>query len=333
MNKITKIGLSALAGSLVTLSAHAGSLSASGSASISFSDGDVDELVVGDGLEPEGNQWTMSDSIKMTGSGDMDNGMSVSVSFEIDNDETDAGDVLDTHGITLDTNGMGTLMFYGHGGDGALSAIDDKSPNAYEESWDGVTNADEETVPDGISADNMFTYKSPDFSGTTVTIGYIPSGQLSTSGSNVTPKDGYMDFSVVNKGGLIDGLTVGLGMGETESTVGTTIDDTILYATYSTGGLTIGAVMSEEDGPASSNSVDFEAYGVTYAITDDFSVGYNISTSDKGSEAQDQEATGISASYTSGGVSIGGMINTVDNVAYDAADDTEGYEFNISFAF
>ncbi len=328
MNKITKIGLSALAGSLVTLSAHAGSLSASGSASISFSDGDVDEVLPTAELEPEGNQWTMSDSIKMTGSGDMDNGMTVSVSFEIDNDETDAGDVLDTHGVTLDTNGMGTLMFYGHGGDGALSAIDDKSPNAYEESWDGVTDADEETVPDGLSADNMFTYKSPDFSGTTVTIGYVPSGVAS-----VTPKDGYMDFSIVNKGGLIDGLTVGLGMGETESTVGTTIDDRIFYATYSTGGLTVGATLSEEDGPTTATSVDFEAYGVTYAITDDFSVGYNISTSDKGDKSEDQEATGISASYTSGGVTIGGMINTVDNVVYEAADDTEGYEFNISFAF
>ncbi len=328
MNKITKIGLSALAGSLVTLSAHAGSLSASGSASISFSDGDVDEVLPTAELEPEGNQWTMADSIKMTGSGDMDNGMSVSVSFEIDNDETDAGDVLDTHGITLDTNGMGTLMFYGHGGDGALSAIDDKSPNAYEESWDGVTDADEETVPDGLSADNMFTYKSPDYNGTTVTIGYVPSGVAS-----VTPKDGYMDFSVVNKGGLIDGLTVGLGLGETESTVGTTIDDRIFYATYSTGGLTVGATLSEEDGPTNATSVDFEAYGVTYAITDDFSIGYNISTSDKASESEDQEATGISASYTSGGVSIGGMINKVDNVVYEATDDTEGYEFNISFAF
>ena len=328
MNKITKIGLSALAGSLVTLSAHAGSLSASGSASISFSDGDVDELVVGDGLEPEGNQWTMSDSITMTGSGDMDNGMSVSVSFEIDNDETDAGDVLDTHGITLDTNGMGTLMFYGHGGDGALSAIDDKSPNAYEESWDGVTDADEETVPDGLSADNMFTYKSPSFDGTTVTIGYVPSGV-----SGVTPKDSYMDFSIVNSGGIIDGLTVGFGMGETEASVGTTIDDTIMYATYSTGGLTVGAVKSEEDGPTTATSLDFQAVGITYAITDDFSVGYNVSTSDLGGATVDQEATGISASYTSGGVSIGGMINQVDNVSHIDADDTEGYEFNISFAF
>ncbi len=328
MNKITKIGLSALAGSLVTLSAHAGSLSASGSASISFSDGDVDEVVATSGLEPEGNQWTMSDSIKMTGSGDMDNGMSVSVSFEIDNDETDAGDVLDTHGITLDTNGMGTLMFYGHGGDGALSAIDDKSPNAYEESWDGVTDADEETVPDGLSADNMFTYKSPSFDGTTVTIGYVPSGV-----SGVTPKDSYMDFSIVNSGGIIDGLTVGFGMGETEASVGTTIDDTIMYATYSTGGLTVGAVKSEEDGPTTATSLDFQAVGITYAITDDFSVGYNVSTSDLGGATVDQEATGISASYTSGGVSIGGMINEVDNVSHIDADDTEGYEFNISFAF
>ena len=328
MNKITKIGLSALAGSLVTLSAHAGSLSASGSASISFSDGDVDEVVLADGLTPEGNQWTMGDSIKMTGSGDMDNGMSVSVTFEIDNDETDAGDVLDTHGITLDTNGMGTLMFYGHGGDGAVSAIDDKTPNAYEESWDGVTNADEETVPDGLSADNMFTYKSADLGGTTITVGYVPSGV-----AGKTPKDGYMDFSVVNSNGLVDGLTVGLGMGESEETVGTTIDNTILYGTYTTGGLTIGVQKSEADGSTSATTVDFQAVGIAYAITDDFTIAYNESVSDKGDATIDQEASGISASYTSGGVTVAGMINDVENVAFTDADDTEGYEFNISFAF
>ncbi|MBD1151948.1 porin [Pelagibacterales bacterium SAG-MED22] len=329
MNKLTKIGVSALAGSLVAVSAHAGSLSASGSASLSFADGDVDEVVVpATGLTPEGNQWTMGDSITMTGSGDMDNGMSISVSFEIDNDDVGGGNVYDSHSMTLDTNGMGTITFAGHGGDGAVSAIDDKSPNAYEESWDGVTDADEETVPNGLSADNMFTYKSADLSGTTVTIGYVPSGV-----SGKTPKDGYMDFSVVNSDGLMDGLTVGLGMGESEETVGTTIDTTVLYATYTTGGLTVGATMSEADGSTSATTVDFEAIGVTYAITDDFSIGYNVSTSDKGDATIDQEASGISASYTSGGITVGGMINDVDNVGFDSADDTEGYEFNIAFAF
>ena len=329
MNKLTKIGVSALAGSLVAVSAHAGSLSASGSASLSFADGDVDEVVAtGTGVAPEGNQWTMGDSITMTGSGDMDNGMSISVSFEIDNDDVGGGNVYDSHSMTLDTNGMGTITFAGHGGDGAVSAMDDKSPNAYEESWDGVTDADEETVPNGLSADNMFTYKSPDLSGTTVTIGYVPSGI-----AGKTPKDGYMDFSVVNSNGLIDGLTVGLGMGESEETVGTTIDTTVMYATYATGGLTVGATMSEADGSTSATSVDFEAIGVTYAITDDFSIGYNISTSDRANATIDQESSGISASYTSGGITVGGMINDVDNVGFDDADDTEGYEFNISFAF
>ena len=258
MNKLTKIGVSALAGSLVAVSAHAGSLSASGSASISFADGDVDEVVVPTaGLTPEGNQWSMGDSITMTGSGDMDNGMSVSVSFEIDNDDVGGGNVYDSHSITLDTNGMGTLTFAGHGGDGAVSAMDDKTPNAYEESWDGVTQADEETVPNGLSADNMFTYKSADLGGTTITVGYVPSGI-----AGKTPKDGYMDFSVVNSNGLVDGLTVGLAMGESEETVGTTIDNTILYGTYTTGGLTLGVQKSEADGSTSATTVDFQAIGV-----------------------------------------------------------------------
>ena len=46
------------------------------------------------------------------------------------------------HSMTLDTNGMGTITFAGHGGSSAMSALDDVTPNAYEESWDGVTGAD-----------------------------------------------------------------------------------------------------------------------------------------------------------------------------------------------
>ena len=99
MNKLTKIGLSALAGSLVAFSAHAGSLSASGSASLTFSNGDDKSLT------HEGNQWTMDDSITFTGSGEMDNGMTVSVSYEVDNDETDAGDVFSTKVIVIAAGG------------------------------------------------------------------------------------------------------------------------------------------------------------------------------------------------------------------------------------
>jgi hypothetical protein len=58
-----------------------------------------------------------------------------------------------------------------------------------------------------------------------------------------------------------------------------------------------------------------------------------MSESKKGSDADVQEASGISASFTSGGMTIAGVMNDVDNVAFDADNDTEGYELNLSFAF
>ena len=153
MNNFKKIGLSALAGSLVAFSAHAGELSATGSASLTMSDSDVNVTAI------RGNQFSMGDSITLTGSGEMDNGMTISVSFEIDNDDTGGGDVYDSHSMTLDTNGMGTITFAGHGGSSAMSALDDVTPNAYEESWDAVSGADTGTRVGCLSGDNLFTYK------------------------------------------------------------------------------------------------------------------------------------------------------------------------------
>jgi outer membrane protein OmpU len=320
MNKFTKIGLSALAVSLVAFSAHAGSLSASGSASLSFSNADTKSLT------DEGNTWTMVDSITMTGSGEMDNGMTISVSFEIDNDDTGGGDVYDSHSMTLDTNGMGTITFAGHGGSSAMSALDDVTPNGFQESWDVVTGAETGTLVGGSSGDNMFTYKSPDLGGATVTVAYLNASDAVTDKS-------YMDFSIVAKPEMVEGLEVGYGFGETEETTGTAIDDSALYVKYTYGSVTVGYQINESDGPTSATDIDFTAAGISYAVTDDLTIGYSTSESDKASDSDVQEATAIGASYTSGGITVAGSMNSVDNVGYDASADRDGYEFNISFAF
>ena len=320
MNKFTKIGLSALAGSLVSFSAHAGSLSASGSASLTFSNGDDKSHAA------EGNQWTMGDSITMTGSGEMDNGMTISVSFEIDNDDTGGGDVYDSHSMTLDTNGMGTITFAGHGGSSVMSALDDVTPNGYQESWDVVTGAETSTLVGGHGGDNMFTYKSPDLSGATITVAYL------NASDTVTDKS-YTDFSIVAKPEMVEGLEVGYGFGETEETTGTAIDESAMYVKYTYGSVTVGYQVNEADGPNASNDLDFTALGISYAVTDDLTIGYSTSESDNANDSDVQEATAIGASYTSGGVTIAGSMNSVDNVGFDASADRDGYEFNIAFAF
>jgi outer membrane protein OmpU len=319
MNKFKKIGLSALAGSLVAFSAQAGEMSVSGSASLTFSNADDKSLT------NENNQWTMGDSLTFTGSGELDNGMTISVSYELDG-QGGAVDAFDDHSMSLDTNGMGTITFSGHGGTSAMGTIDDTTPNAYEESWDIVTGADTGTLVGGVSGENMFTYTSPDLGGATIKATYLNADDVATDTS-------YMDFVVIATPSMVDGLTIGFGMAETEETTGTVIDDQTMYASYTYGSVTVGYSMSESDGPNSSNDLDFEALGVSYAVSDDFTIAYSTSEVTKASDTDTQEASGISASYTSGGITVGGAMNSVDNVAYDADADREGYEFNIAFAF
>ena len=142
-----------------------------------------------------------------------------------------------------------------------------------------------------------------------------------------------MDFAVAISPEMIDGLTVGFGMGETEAVTGTVIDDQTMYATYAYGSLTVGYQVGESDGAASSSDIDFTGMGASYAITDDISVSYNTSTIDLASSANDQEASAIAASYTSGGITVKGTMHSIDNVGHTATSDLDGYEFNIGFAF
>ena len=294
MNNFKKIGLSALAGSLIAVSAHAGSMSVTGSASLTFSNTDDESAAA------EGNGFTMGDSLTFSGSGEMDNGMTIAVSYEYDGDAEGTASTFDDHSMTLSSDEMGSITFAGHGGDGAMSAIDDKTPNAMEESWD-VTNG-ASTPPNGLSGENMFKYVSPEFSGVTLTVGYL-------NASDAINDVSYMDYAVAISPEMVEGLTVGFGQGETEETTGTVIDDQTMYATYAYGSLTVGYQVGESDGPAATNDIDFTAIGLSYAVTDDISVSYNESTIDKASSANDQEATAIAASFTSGGITVKGTMH------------------------
>ena len=87
MNKLTKYGLTALAGSLVATSVSAGELGVSGSWSWSYDAGDSDEVT--------GNPFSMGDSVTFSGSGETDQGWTAGVSYELD------GGTYDDYKLTL----------------------------------------------------------------------------------------------------------------------------------------------------------------------------------------------------------------------------------------
>ena len=77
MNNFKKIGLTALAASLVSVSANAGAISVSGGASMNASG------YSGEG-QNRGATFTMGNQLTFSGSGELDNGLNVAISFVID---------------------------------------------------------------------------------------------------------------------------------------------------------------------------------------------------------------------------------------------------------
>ena len=318
MNNLRKIGLSALAGSLATFSVNAADMSVSGAASITFDD-------TNRGLGDRGNGFYMGDSIKFNASGETDNGIGVAVYYEID------GAVFDDHNIKL-TGDFGSITFDGHGGSSAFGAMDDKTPNAYEEAWDivdtdGTSTTGSPTVINGSGGGNsMWIYTSPSMGGAALTVAYR---------NHVNDaSESMMDFALSMSPEAIDGLTIGFA--SSDNSIGENIDsdETTMYATYATGGFTMGIQSSDLDHTTANSDQESIAYGITYAVNDDLSIGYSYHELETElTTDEDQKSTGISASYTSGGMTIAGHMNENDNVAGVASSDKDAYEIALSFAF
>ena len=317
MNNLKKLGASALAGSLVAFSASAGEMTVSGGANLYMTTTD------------ENGKTTFSndDHVTFSGSGELDNGMTVTFSLQLDGDESDDG-AIDNHSITIDTNGSGTITYAGHGGSSVLGGMDDKTPTAYEEAWDGLTQTGTDSVINGYSGNDLVRYDSPSINGATVHASVLLNSAAAYNGV-------YNDFGITFKPEMAEGLEIGYAMGETEATAGTPIDDSTLYVKYAYGPITVGYQTSESDAATAANSDESETIGISYQVTDDFSVSYNQHEyNDGGWTAADEEYSGISASYTMGGITIAGHMNTVENRGGSAtAADVEGYELNLGFAF
>jgi outer membrane protein OmpU len=314
MNNLKKVGLTALAGALVSVSASAADLSVTGGASIAFA---------GEEKKDTGNGWSMNNGVTFAASVEQDNGWNITVTQILNDDDVGSNRVFDTRSVAIDMGDSGTLTFYGTGGSGAVSAIDDTTPTAGEESWDDVTGAD--VAPSGPTGNNMFHYTNSSLmDGLTVTASYTPS-------DGATEVESSSDYAVKYTG--VEGLTLGAGQGEDKGAA-THVDSDVFYANYTFDAFSVGYTSSEADSTATNADKEMTAIGVSYAVSEDLSVSKKISEIVfENDTLPDQEATGISVSYTMGSLSIKANHNTVDNIAGTATDDRSGYALTLGFTF
>ena len=312
---IKKIGLTALAGSLVATSAFAGALTVSGGASLNV------EHTNG-GAADTGKTFSMGNSVTFTGSGELDNGLTVSLSFELDNGALSTSTVagpFDSHSLTISSDSLGSLNFAGHGGSSATTAVDGSAAG---DIWDQF-DAEDGLEPNGVgSDDNMMMYTLPSImDGVAANVSYAPARE---------GKDTAVGYGITYTG--VEGLSVTYATGE-DSSVGNVNDATMLKGSYAYGPVTVAYSDYEYDAQTDASDDEMTSYKVSYTVSDELSVSYGQEEITTNSTSAEYEM--VSASYTAGGMTItASMSDATDRDGTTTATmDNERWALGASFAF
>jgi outer membrane protein OmpU len=317
---IKKIGLTALAASLVSVSAHAGAMSVAGGASIG-----IKNNAGTDG----GKSITMGNQLTFTGGGELDNGLNVALSFVIDQGDgvTAATAPFDSHSIKISSDALGTITIAGEGAGNAQSALD---TTAAGDIWDngfkyGATRATAYAAPKGSDAANN---KSINWSLPSVVDGLAAA--VSYSGST-TGVDSTTAYGLTYTG--VEGLSVSYGAGE----VGATADKgdiTSMKASYAMGSFTAAVSVNEADMTTAADE-EQTSFKLSYTVTDDLSVSYGEETHETTGSSVDEEFESVSVSYTTGGMTITASNNEAKNLGNTAGSNNEQrrWKLGASFAF
>ena len=161
MNKLTKVGLSALAGSLAVVSANASEYSVTGDTQVVFSSAENEA-----GAGSNGKGYGVDTDIYFTASGETDNGWTVSVFSAMDMEQANtatSGGLNSSAQMTIGMGSLGTVQFNDVSGS-AANAIDDVLPKAYEEVWDGTSHTAANHSFGSSTQSGSVDYRTPAFS-------------------------------------------------------------------------------------------------------------------------------------------------------------------------
>ena len=324
MNNLKKIGVSALAGTLASLSAQAGELTVTGSAEISYVQRDNGELT--------GNPIGMNKNIAFAGSGELDNGWTVSIS-----QGTNDAMGFSSAAVTIGMGSLGTVVVDGGTGADIGNALDNVVPTAFEEADAGFDTGLKDSG--GVIGNHgSINYTMPEMAGAKISIGYNPRGGTGAAADGATAEGSggsAVEVGVDWSPEMLPGLRVGGVMGEFErgAAGAKDLEEETYFATYAFSAfpMSIGYQVSEEDN--GTTSYDTDIYGVSFTVNESLSISYQYGETDGYSGGVTAQFEGISAAYNIGPMAIKFTDNSAENINGDSTDNDDNRELNLSMSF
>ena len=321
MTNFKKIGLTALAGALASTTVNAGELSVSGNAIMEYQ-ADTRNTT---GSDNHTDGFVMNSTLTFSGSGELDNGMTVSMYQSL------ASGSVTSEGVTLDMGDMGALSLDRWGYHTGITSVADKIPTAGENVHDDTNDAtgqvhDQPTV--GVAKTGS--------DGSDV-LGYAWSNDQVTFSLSASSNGNGSEESAAITINAVEGLSIGGGIGTNmnDATGREQEEDDLstAFATYTMGPVSVGYQKTEIDTEAANSDIEAEHYGISFAVNENFSISYGERNVEFDAFASDEESKGVSASYTAGSMSFVLVNNQKDNAEGTANADDEMVELKMIMAF
>ena len=356
MNNLKKLGVTALAGSLVAVSAQAGEMAVNGSANFTYKTNSASE---GKGIGTD-------KGLTVSGSGELDNGWTFALSTTLAD-----GMTLSSSTTALTMGSLGTITIgEGHGGNSG--GYDEEVPQAYEQ----VSDAGPATAANYVGSwlgNGAIGWALPSMDtgvgSLSVTLGFSPDADNLAAVSDGTKANhgstygSGMDLGV--KLAMDNGLTLGAYGAERENithvTAGISNDavsdqfDGTWFATYAAGPVSIGYQVSHVDSGlvavdtattaakvpgTAGGAFDDVQMSILFNVNDNLSVSYTDSTSTYDAQGDgtvgdvDSDLDALQIAYSMGGMSINAYMMSASNPGWDSdAKDVDTTEVSIGLAF
>ena len=326
MNNFKKIGMTALAASLVSTSVFAGEVTVSGGASMTV------EGYSSAGSINAGKGFSMGNQLTFTGGGELDNGMTVGISFVLDqgDDSTTTGTAhngtspFDGHSVSISSDAMGTLVMHGEGGSSAQAALDTTAAGDIWDTFDGTTTG--VAVKSSTSGADILVYTLPSMvDGLSVSASYSPQQATATS---------QTAYGLTYTG--VEGLSASYGQGDASTgSSATDADSTTMKVSYAYGSFTIAYSNNDFQSAEANKDQETTSYKLSYTVSDAISVSYGQEEIKLEGDSDEAEYEKFSASYTSGGMTVTATQASSKDGLHGTTDleDRDYWSLGLSFAF